>query len=69
MLAIDYPSEIVHSLIRQIDKKEEEPVDFDEFLAAVKNLMIYDGFFEEAEQLFKYLDIKKEGKVDKKRLF
>jgi len=42
-----------------IDKKEKEVVDFDEFLSAIKTIMLYDNYFEEMEPLFKYLDIKK----------
>ncbi len=59
MLCIDYPSEIVNGILKMIDKKEKEVVDFDEFLSAIKTIMLYDNYFEEMEPLFKYLDIKK----------
>lgn len=42
-----------------LDKKEEENVDFDEFLNGVRTVMLYDNYFEELESLFKYLDTKK----------
>jgi Ca2+-binding EF-hand superfamily protein len=59
MLCIDYPSEIVNGILKMIDKKEKEVVDFDEFLSAIKTIMLYDNYFEEMEPLFKYLDTKK----------
>ena len=46
-----------------LDKKEEENVDFDEFLNGVKTVMLYDNYFEEMEGLFKYLDTNKTGKI------
>ena len=51
-----------------LDKKEEENVDFDEFLNGVKTVMLYDNYFEEMESLFKYLDTKKQGKIKKNDL-
>jgi len=51
-----------------LDKKEEENVDFDEFLNAIKTIMLYDNYFEEMEVLFKYLDTKKVGKISKNDL-
>jgi len=46
-----------------LDKKEEENVDFDEFLNGVRTVMLFDNYFEEMEGLFKYLDEKKQGKI------
>ena len=51
-----------------LDKKDEENVDFDEFLNGVKTVMLYDNYFEEMEGLFKYLDSKKAGKIKKSDL-
>jgi len=68
MLCIDYPNEILNGILKLIDKKEEENVDFDEFLNAIKTIMLYDTYFEEMEPLFKYLDSKKTGKISKARL-
>lgn len=51
-----------------LDKKEEENVDFDEFLNGIKTVMLYDNYFEEMESLFKYLDTKKQGKIKKNDL-
>lgn len=39
MLCIDFPSEILNGILKLIDKKEEENVDFDEFLNAIKMIM------------------------------
>ena len=49
-------------------QKEEENVDFDEFLNGIKTIMLYDNYFEEMEGLFKYLDSKKQGKIKKQLL-
>ena len=65
MLCIDYPPVILQGILKMLDKKEEENVDFDEFLNGVKTVMLYDNYFEEMESLFKYLDTKKAGKVSK----
>lgn len=63
MLCIDYPNEILNGILKLIDKKEEENVDFDEFLNAIKTIMQYDTYFEEMEPVFKYLDSQKTGKI------
>ena len=68
MLCIDYPADILNGILKLIDKKEEENVDFDEFLNAIKTIMLYDTYFEEMEVLFKYLDTKKAGKISKNHL-
>lgn len=63
MLCIYYPSDILAGILKMLDKKEEENVDFDEFLNGVKTVMLYDNYFEEMEGLFKYLDTNKTGKI------
>ena len=69
MLCIDYPAEILNGILKLLDKREEENVDFDEFLNAIRTIMLYDNYFEEMEVLFKYLDSKnKLGKVSKSDL-
>jgi len=65
MLCIYYPSEILAGILKMIDKKDEENVDFDEFLNGVRMVMLYDNYFEEMEGLFKYLDTQKQGKIKK----
>ena len=56
MLCVDYPAEILNGLQKMIEKKEEENVEFDEFLNAIKTIMLHDTYFEEMKVLFKYLD-------------
>ena len=68
MLCIEYPAEVLNGILKLLDKKEEENVDFDEFLNAIKTIMLYDNYFEEMEVLFKYLDQKKVGKISKNDL-
>ena len=68
MLCIYYPQEIFQGILKMLDKKEEENVDFDEFLNGIKTVMLYDNYFEEMESLFKYLDTKKLGKIKKNDL-
>lgn len=69
MLCVDYPQEILNGLIKIIDKKEEENVDFEEFLTAIKTIMLYDSYFEEMQPLFKYLDVAGQGTIKKDHLF
>ena len=68
MLCTDHPAEILTGMLKLLDKKEEENVEFDEFLNAIKTIMLYDNYFEEMEVLFKYLDTKKVGKISKNDL-
>ena len=68
MLCIYYPAEILSGILKMLDKKEEENVDFDEFLNGVRTVMLYDNYFEEMEGLFKYLDTKKQGKIKRQEL-
>ena len=68
MLCIYYPAEIFQGILKMLDKKEEENVDFDEFLNGVKTIMLYDNYFDEMESLFRYLDQKKAGKIKKNDL-
>ena len=59
MLCIDYPGDILHGILRLLDKREEENVEFDEFLCGIKSILLFDNYFEEMEHLFRYLDISK----------
>jgi len=68
MLCIDFPQDIQTGILKLFDKKEEENVDFDEFLSAIKTIMLFDNYIEEMEVLFKYLDTKKQGKISKNNL-
>ena len=68
MLCVDYPAEILNGLLKMIDKKEEENVEFDEFLNAIKTIILYGTYFEEMQVLFKYLDVKSTGKIVKNHL-
>ena len=58
MLCVEYPQEVLTGILKIIDKREEENVDFEEFLTAIKTIMLYDTYFEEMQVLFKYLDVK-----------
>ena len=70
MLCVDYPAEILNGLLKMIDKKKkEENVEFDEFLNAIKTIMLYDTYFEEMQVFFKYLDVKGTSKIVKNHLF
>ena len=55
----------MNGILKMLDKKEEENVDFDEFSNAIKTIMLYDNYFEEMEVLFNYLDHKKIKKIKK----
>ena len=56
MLCIDYPTEILQGILRLLDKREDENIDFDEFLMGVKTILIFDNYFEELDPIFKHLD-------------
>lgn len=68
MLCVDWPQEVLNGILKIIDKREEENVDFEEFLTAIKTIMLYDTYFEEMHVLFKYLDMKGQGRVNKDHL-
>jgi len=68
MLCIDYPADILHGILRLLDKREEENVEFDEFLCGIKTILLFDNYFEEMEQMFRYLDQTKQGKIKKDEL-
>jgi len=65
MLCVEYPQEILRGILSQLDKREEENVDFDEFLCGVRTILMYDSYFEEMETVFKHLDFQKRAKVKK----
>ena len=46
-----------------MDKRDEENVDFDEFLTAIRTILMFDNFFEEMDSVFKHLDGMKVGRV------
>ena len=65
MLCLEYPPEILKGILGLLDKREEENVDFDEFLCGIRTIFMYSSYFEEMEGLFKHLDFKKSGKIPK----
>jgi Ca2+-binding EF-hand superfamily protein len=56
MLCIEFPAQVTQGIISILDKRDEENVDFDEFLQSIKTILLYDNFFEELETLFRHLD-------------
>lgn len=65
MLCIDYPAEILKGILALLEKREEENVDFDEFLCGIRTILMYDSYFEEMETIFKHLDFMKRNKIKK----
>lgn len=65
MLCLEYPPEILKGILALLDKREEENVDFDEFLCGIRTIFMYSSFFEEMETLFKHLDFQKLAKISK----
>ena len=49
MLCIDYPSEILSGILRLLDKREDENVEFDEFLCGIRTILLFDNYFEEMD--------------------
>jgi len=68
MLCLEYPPEILKGILTLLDKREEENVDFDEFLCGIRTIFMYSSFFEEMETLFKHLDFMKTAKIKKDNL-
>ena len=65
MLCLEYPPEILKGILALLDKREEENVDFDEFLCGIRTIFMYSSYFEEMETVFKHLDFTKAGKIKK----
>jgi len=65
MLCVEYPAEILSGILTLLDKREEENVEFDEFLSGVKTILMYDNYFDEMENLFKQLDHHRNAKIKK----
>jgi len=65
MLTVEYPIDVVNGIIQQLYRREEENVEFEEFLSGIKTVMLYDNYFEEMEGIFKHLDLHKKGMVNK----
>ena len=65
MLCLEYPPDILKGILSLIDKREEENVDFDEFLCGIRTTLMFQSFFEEMETIYKHLDYKRTGKVSK----
>lgn len=63
MLCIDYPTVVTQGILALLDKKEDENCDFEEFLSAVKTILLYDSFFDEMETIFRHIDNNKTGKI------
>lgn len=54
---------MTQGIVAILDKRDEENVDFDEFLKSVKTILLYENFFEELDPLFKHLDKLKLGQI------
>lgn len=63
MLCIEYPQAVTQGIVSLLDKREDENCDFEEFLSAVRTILLYDSFFEEMDTIFKHIDNNKTGKI------
>jgi Ca2+-binding EF-hand superfamily protein len=63
MLCIEYPQPVTQGILQLLDKREDENCDFEEFLSAVRTILLYDSFFEEMESIFRHIDHAKTGKI------
>lgn len=63
MLCIDYPQPVTQGILQLLDKREDENCDFEEFLQAVRTILLYDSFFEEMDTIFRHIDSNKTGKI------
>ena len=57
------PPLVTTGILDLLDKREDENCDFDEFLSAIKTILLYDSYFDEMESIFRHLDNSKTGKI------
>lgn len=69
MVCLDFPSDVVDEVLIVLGKRDTDVVAFEEFVAGINAILMYEDFFAEAEDLFVYLDSEKTGQVDVKKLF
>lgn len=63
MLCIEYPQPVTQGILQLLDKREDENCDFEEFLAAIRTIFLYDSFFDEMLSIFHHIDNGKTGRV------
>ena len=51
------------------DKNEDDIIEFQQFEAAIRTIMMFEVYFDEMEGLFTHLDYKRTGKISKTELF
>lgn len=54
---------MTQGILQLLDKREDENCDFEEFLQAVRTILLYDSFFEEMDTIFRHIDSNKTGKI------
>jgi len=64
MLCVDFPSEVVEEVLAVVGKRENEVLGFQEFRAGISTVIMFEEFFEEAEEIFRLLDKDSEGSVE-----
>ena len=69
MLCIDYPNSIFKKILNIFGKSDDDIIEFNQFEAAIKTVNMFSVYFDEMEELFKHLDFKNTGKVNKQELF
>ena len=69
MLCIECPASVTAGIVAMLDKRDEENVDFDEFLGSIRTILMFDNFFEEMDSLFHHLDALKVGKIRAQEFF
>ena len=63
MLCIEYPTTVTTGILALLDKRDDENCDFEEFLSAVRTILLFDSFFEEMDTIFRHIDNNKTGKI------
>ena len=63
MLFIQYPKGILDEILRLLDKKEDEVLEFSQFQAGIKTVLMFDNYFEEMKVIFNHLNFQKLGKI------
>ncbi|CAG9328420.1 unnamed protein product [Blepharisma stoltei] len=69
MLCLDFPSEIVEEVLGVLGKRESDVVVFEEFIAGIQTVLLYEDFLVEAETIFHYLDRENQGRISVQKFF
>mmetsp|Transcript_42802 Transcript_42802/g.49202 ORF Transcript_42802/g.49202 Transcript_42802/m.49202 type:complete len:239 (+) Transcript_42802:110-826(+) len=68
MLSLEYPNDVYRGIVRQFGKDEVDSVSFEEFSSAMETILMYEEYFEEADLIFRQIEVQKSGKIKREDL-